>query len=251
MRVTPPSIFGAKCKWKPCKRDKSTSRDFIAHGRPLRGQKRLAPLTKRSTCSKSRVLYLAFDRITCRECHSLWHGDKPFTSSPHNYHFYHCESSIKPPKGLLVCEQALHLGEIEKSTRTSGTWGESRHDGRERRACNNLPLNKFSFLPWKPQDSTKCENCHHKSANYLSSLLLNQDVFAVLPTSQHAITPNEPFCFEGWNTSSVPMTDLRSKFDFKILMNNHTDGNYLLQKEKVIFLFCRFSFSEWVQWSPT
>ena len=53
MRVTPPPIFGAKCKWKPCKRDKSTSRDFVARGRPLRGQKRLAPLAKRSTCIKS------------------------------------------------------------------------------------------------------------------------------------------------------------------------------------------------------
>ena len=52
MRVTPPPIFGAKCKWKPCKRDKS-SRDFVARGRPLRGQKRLAPLAKRSTCGKS------------------------------------------------------------------------------------------------------------------------------------------------------------------------------------------------------
>ena len=27
--------------------------DFVARGRPLRGQKRLAPLAKRSTCSKS------------------------------------------------------------------------------------------------------------------------------------------------------------------------------------------------------
>ena len=31
-----------------------TSRDFVASGRPLRGQKRLAPLANRSTCSKSR-----------------------------------------------------------------------------------------------------------------------------------------------------------------------------------------------------
>ena len=31
-----------------------TSRDFVARGRPLRGQKRLAPLANRSTCSKSR-----------------------------------------------------------------------------------------------------------------------------------------------------------------------------------------------------
>ena len=46
-------IFVAKCKWKPCKRDKSTSRDFVVRGRPLRGQKRLTPLAKRSTCSKS------------------------------------------------------------------------------------------------------------------------------------------------------------------------------------------------------
>ena len=44
-----------KCDRKPCKRDKSTSRDFVARGRPLRGQKRLAPLAKRSTCSKSTV----------------------------------------------------------------------------------------------------------------------------------------------------------------------------------------------------
>ena len=33
-----------------------TSRDFVARGRPLRGQKRLAPLAKRSTCSKSTVI---------------------------------------------------------------------------------------------------------------------------------------------------------------------------------------------------
>ena len=38
MRVTPLPIFGAKCKWKPCKRDKSTSRDFVARGRPLHGE---------------------------------------------------------------------------------------------------------------------------------------------------------------------------------------------------------------------
>jgi len=44
-----------KCDRKPCKRDKSTSRDFVARGRPLRGQKRLAPLAKGSTCSKSTV----------------------------------------------------------------------------------------------------------------------------------------------------------------------------------------------------
>ena len=31
-----------------------TSRDFVARGRPLRGQTTLAPLDKRSTCSKSR-----------------------------------------------------------------------------------------------------------------------------------------------------------------------------------------------------
>ena len=30
-----------------------TSHDFVARGRPLRGQKRLAPLAKRSTCIKS------------------------------------------------------------------------------------------------------------------------------------------------------------------------------------------------------
>ena len=32
---------------------RKTSRDFVAHGRPLRGLKRLTPLAKRSTCSKS------------------------------------------------------------------------------------------------------------------------------------------------------------------------------------------------------
>ena len=32
---------------------RTTSRDFVARGRPLRGQKRLAPLAKRSTCSMS------------------------------------------------------------------------------------------------------------------------------------------------------------------------------------------------------
>ena len=30
MRVTPLPIFGAKCKWQSIKRDKSTSRDFVA-----------------------------------------------------------------------------------------------------------------------------------------------------------------------------------------------------------------------------
>ena len=53
MRVTPLPIFGAKWEWKTIKRDKSTSRDFVARGRPLRGQTMLAPLAKRSTCSKS------------------------------------------------------------------------------------------------------------------------------------------------------------------------------------------------------
>ena len=38
MRVTPLPIFGAKCKWKPFKRDKSPSRDFVARGRSLHGQ---------------------------------------------------------------------------------------------------------------------------------------------------------------------------------------------------------------------
>ena len=32
---------------------RTTSRDFVARGRPPRGQKRFAPLAKRSTCSKS------------------------------------------------------------------------------------------------------------------------------------------------------------------------------------------------------
>ena len=53
MRVTPLPIFGAKCKCKPFKRDKSTSRDFVTRGRLLRGQTRIAPLSKRSNCSKS------------------------------------------------------------------------------------------------------------------------------------------------------------------------------------------------------
>ena len=34
----------------------ATSLDFVARGRPLRGQERLAPLAKRSTCSKSTLL---------------------------------------------------------------------------------------------------------------------------------------------------------------------------------------------------
>ena len=45
--------FWREMQMKPFKRDKSTSRDFVARGRPLRGQKRFAPLAKRSTCSKS------------------------------------------------------------------------------------------------------------------------------------------------------------------------------------------------------
>ena len=71
-RVTPLPIFGAKCKWKPIKRDKSTSRDFVARGRPLRGQTRLAPLTKRSTCSKSIKLTAQLIRAhTCCDTVSL------------------------------------------------------------------------------------------------------------------------------------------------------------------------------------
>ena len=38
-----------------------TSRDFVARGRPIRGQTRLAPLAKRSTCSKSRLLMPCLD----------------------------------------------------------------------------------------------------------------------------------------------------------------------------------------------
>ena len=49
-------ISGAKYKWKPIKRDKSTSRDFVARGRPLRGQTRLAPLAARSTFTFIRAL---------------------------------------------------------------------------------------------------------------------------------------------------------------------------------------------------
>ena len=43
--VTPLQIFGAKRKWKPFKRDKSTSRDF-----------RRTPKFMRSTCGKSRTI---------------------------------------------------------------------------------------------------------------------------------------------------------------------------------------------------
>ena len=35
---------------------RETSPDFVARGRPLRGQTRLAPLAKKSTCSKSSVI---------------------------------------------------------------------------------------------------------------------------------------------------------------------------------------------------
>ena len=48
--------FWREMQMKTRKRDKSTSCDFVARGRPLCGQKRLAPLTKRSTCSKSNQL---------------------------------------------------------------------------------------------------------------------------------------------------------------------------------------------------
>ena len=82
----------------------------------------------------------------------LWHGDKPFTSSPHNYHFYYLKSSIKPPKGLLACEQALHFVEIVKSTRTSGTWGESRHDGEEKGELATIsPWINFHFHLGNPR----------------------------------------------------------------------------------------------------
>ena len=45
--------FWREMQMEPIKRDKSTSRDFVARGWPLRGQTRLAPLAERSTCSKS------------------------------------------------------------------------------------------------------------------------------------------------------------------------------------------------------
>ena len=78
MQVTPLPIFGAKCKWKPIKRDKSTSRDFVARGRPLRGQTRLPPLAKRSTCSKSRNFFATHSyrllwEWQCPEAWRHWH----------------------------------------------------------------------------------------------------------------------------------------------------------------------------------
>ena len=45
-----------------------TSRDFVARGRPLRGQKRLAPLAKRSTCSKSRGHFAGTVVIVLHAC---------------------------------------------------------------------------------------------------------------------------------------------------------------------------------------
>ena len=54
MRVTAIPIFGAKCKWQSIKRDRSTSPDFVARGRALRDQTRLASLATKSTCSKSK-----------------------------------------------------------------------------------------------------------------------------------------------------------------------------------------------------
>ena len=47
------------CRCKICRLSKKSfvgfhmARDFVARGRPLRGQKRLVPLAKRSTCNKS------------------------------------------------------------------------------------------------------------------------------------------------------------------------------------------------------
>ena len=60
--VTPHHIFGAKRKWKPFKRDKSTSRDFVARSAasPQKKQRQLRGLTystlkfTRSTCAKSK-----------------------------------------------------------------------------------------------------------------------------------------------------------------------------------------------------
>ena len=70
LQVTPLLIFGAKRKWKPFKRDKSTSRDFAARSaasrpkqRTLRGMTYSIPLRgltyftlkfMRSTCGKSK-----------------------------------------------------------------------------------------------------------------------------------------------------------------------------------------------------
>ena len=55
--------FWREMQMKPIKRDKSTSRDFVARGRPLRGQKRLAPLAKRSTWSKSKHFSTIISKI--------------------------------------------------------------------------------------------------------------------------------------------------------------------------------------------
>ena len=55
-------FFGAKCKWEHFKRDKSTSRDFVARSAAAR-PKKLAPFAwklVRSTCGKSNCMH---DRI--------------------------------------------------------------------------------------------------------------------------------------------------------------------------------------------
>ena len=77
---------------------------------------------------------------------------------------------------------------------------------------------------------------------------LSSQYFTGKPTLSHSfarITPNEPFCFEGWNKFSVPIW---RAWDPNLTLNEQPHRR---QKEKAIFFLCRFSFSEWAPRSPT
>ena len=66
---------------------------------------------------------------------------------------------------LIACEQALHLGDIVKSTRARGTREETRLRGAGKRKGELATIShKISFPPRKPRDIVKRENCHHRHA---------------------------------------------------------------------------------------
>ena len=66
---------------------------------------------------------------------------------------------------IVACEQALHLGDIVKSTRARGTREETRLRGAGKRKGELATISrKISFPPRKPRDIVKRENCHHRHA---------------------------------------------------------------------------------------
>ena len=61
-------------------RGRKISRDFVARGRPLRGQTMLAPLAKRSTCSKSTFWFawIFLSVLACIKCFCFSHPSPSF-----------------------------------------------------------------------------------------------------------------------------------------------------------------------------